>query len=260
MCPVVTSHCSCRVSRGQRESKEANSCPSSSPCQSSLAGHAARMHSWGQIGRAAEVQGQTTGLVGDVCWGLQGRGDGECNELREWGSWQKNALRARRWMNMGSQRTGEVFFSAEARPHFTIKLYKHKLEVKWKYIYLVQAIELENTMEINSPAAVLKSPEVSLSLPQAITWKKLPVWFLKCCTMEKKNATTGFLEFLMFYTRPSCDYTQCPHFPLVSFEGMQISCSFSTSWWPKKALNCGENFRYLLWQEKYQASMGKRYF
>lgn len=195
MCPVMTSHCSCCVSWGEQESNKANFCPSSSLCRSSLAWQFARIHSWGQIGRATEVQGQTAGLVGDVCWGLEGRGDGECNELGEWGSWQKNALRARRWMNVGSQRTGEIFFfSAEARPHFSIKLYKHKLEVEWKYLYWVQAIELENTMEINSPAAVLKSPEVSFSLPQAITGEKLPIWFLKCCTMGKKKYTsTGFL-------------------------------------------------------------------
>lgn len=56
----------------------------------------------------------------------------------------------------------------------------------------MQAIELGNTMDINSPAAVLKSPEVSLSLPQAITWEKLPVWFLTRFTMKKKDASTGF--------------------------------------------------------------------
>lgn len=53
-----------------------------------------------------------------------------------------------------SKGRGVFFFSAEARPHFSIKLDKHKLEkVKKKYIckHLCKQIELSNTMEINSP-------------------------------------------------------------------------------------------------------------
>lgn len=134
----------------------------------------------------------------------------------------------------GLKEQGSFLFSAEARPHFTIKLYKHKLEVELKYIYLVQVIELENTMEINSPAALLKSPEVSLSLPQAITREKLPVWFLKYCTMEKKKKKKRSCNHWSFVVSDVLYQSklwlhQCPHFPLVSFEGMQVSCSFPAS-------------------------------
>lgn len=101
--------------------------------QSCLAWRFASIHSSGQIGRATEVQGQTAGLVGDVCWGLEGRGDGECNELREWGSWQKNALRARRWMHMGAQRTGEFSFFCRSQTSF---LYQARSRMK---IHLLSA-------------------------------------------------------------------------------------------------------------------------
>lgn len=65
-------------------------------------------------------------------------------------------------------------------------------------------------MEINSPnpAALLKSPGVSLSLLQAITSEKLPVWLLKCSTMEKKDASAGVLLFLGFYIRQGCTKAQ----------------------------------------------------
>lgn len=104
--------------RENRSSRKANFCPSPSLSRSSRAWRFARIHSWGQIGRATEVQGQTAGLVGDVCWGLEGRGDGECNELRERGSRQENAPRARRWMNINSQRAGEFSFFCRSQTPF----------------------------------------------------------------------------------------------------------------------------------------------
>lgn len=87
----------------------------------------------------------------------------------------------------GFSKNRGVFFFLQKPDPISLSSYTNKLEVEWKYICWVQAIELENTMKINSAAAVLKSPEVSLSLPRAITWGKLPVWFLKCCTMGKKT-------------------------------------------------------------------------
>jgi len=57
-------------------------------------------------------------------------------------------------------------------------------------------------MEINfpNPAAFPKSLGVSLYLPQVVTWEKLPVWLLKCSTIEKKDTSAGVLLFLLFYT------------------------------------------------------------
>lgn len=59
-------------------------------------------------------------------------------------------------------------------------------------------------MEINSPTVVLKSPEVSLSLPHAIMWEKLPVWFLKCCTMGGKKCIhwVFVVSDVLYQTKP----------------------------------------------------------
>lgn len=77
-------------------------------------------------------------------------------------------------------------------------------------------------MEINSPkpAALLRSPRVSLSLLQAITWEKLPVCLLKRSTVEKiKDASAGVLVLPLVYTKQGCEKTQVLQLPVGQLWG-----------------------------------------